>query len=183
MNKIFHIILFIILTIFIPHKSYSITLDNLDNILIKNNIFGEFTQTKIIEGFPNPIISSGNFIIKDKILFWNTVKPRENNIKINESGIYSKKNDNSWNKIKSEYDKSLFLDIVNMNFSKIDNLFNIKITGDNKNWEILLKPKSSIVGKIFKEIKIYGNKYVNNIHIIEENGDLTRMDFKNVYNK
>lgn len=182
MNRFISKFLMIFIMIFFPILGYSITLNDLNNILIKNNIYGEFIQSKTIEGFTKPIVTSGNFIIKDKVLYWDTLKPRNNSIKIDETGMYSKK-DNTWIKIKSEYDKSLFLDIVNLNLNKINNIFNINITGNNNNWELNLTPKKNIVGKIFKEIKINGNKYVNKIHIIESNGDLTSMDFKNVYNK
>lgn len=159
---------------------YALSFDELEKNMVSDNINGDFNQEKIITGFPNPIVSKGTFSIKNKELLWVTEKPRKSTIKINANGIFSLSESSKWNKIQGQYDKSMFLDIVNMDFNKISSFFNIKLSGTADKWVMILNPKTHIAGKIFKNITINGGKYVSLIEIVEENGDKTIMKFLNV---
>lgn len=174
------VISFILIFLISALNVYALSFDDLEKNMVNDNIKGNFNQEKIITGFPKPIISKGSFIIKNKELLWITEQPRKSTIKINSNGIFSLSQDNKWNKIQGQYDKSMFLDIVNMNFKKISSFFDISLSGSADNWVMNLKPKTQITGKIFKNIIINGGKYVSLIEIIEENGDKTIMTFINI---
>ncbi len=174
------IIRFIFAYLLIGYNVFALSFDDLEKVIISDNIQGEFKQEKIIVGFPNPVISSGKFTINNQELLWQTEKPRKSYIKINAEGIFSQSNHNQWIKIQEQYDKSIFLDIVSMNFKKISSIFSIDLSGNVDNWVMILKPKKHIVGKIFKNIVIKGNKYITSIDITEENNDKTIMTFVNV---
>lgn len=168
---------------FLSFNLFAFSINDLKNSIAHENIQGNFQQQKIITGFPKPIITEGKFTIKNKTLFWLTEKPRKSYIKINEMGIFSLSDNSTWHKVESQYDKSMFLDILNFNFEKIEKIFNIKLSGDKNNWAIVMTPKTHITSKIFKDITITGNIYVSSINITEENGDKTIMEFFNVSSK
>ncbi len=174
------IISFIFIFFMSFYNLYAFSLNDLEKIMVHDNINGSFKQEKIITGFPNPIISNGKFIIKNKELLWITEKPRASSIKINVDGIFSLSKDNQWVKIQGQYDKSIFLDIVNMNLKKINSIFEIELSGSAEKWIMNLIPKTHIAGKIFKKIIINGSRYVASIEIIEENSDKTKMIFSNI---
>ena len=152
---------------------FAFSINDLEQVMVNDNINGSFNQEKIIAGFPKPVITGGQFSIKNKELLWITKKPRKSSIKINAEGIFSLSSNGAWSKIQGQYDKSMFLDIVNMNFKKLNSIFDI-------NWIMNLKPKTNIAGKIFKNIIIKGGVFVSSIEIIEENSDKTIMKFFNV---
>ena len=104
----------------------------------------------------------------------------KSSMKIKADGILRLSSNGAWSKIQGQYDKSMFLDIVNMNFKKVNSIFDIDLSGSAKNWIMNLKPKRNIAGKIFKNIIIKGGVFVSSIEIIEENGDKTIMKFFNV---
>lgn len=159
---------------------FAFSINDLEQVMVNDNINGNFNQEKIIAGFPKPVITGGQFSIKNKELLWITEKPRKSSIKINADGIFSLSSNGAWSKIQGQYDKSMFLDIVNMNFKKVNSIFDIDLSGSAKNWIMNLKPKTNIAGKIFKNIIIKGGVFVSSIEIIEENGDKTIMKFFNV---
>ena len=162
---------------------FAFSVNELEKVMVNDNINGEFHQEKIISGFPNPILTSGQFSIKNKELLWITEKPRNSSIKINTDGIFSLSSNGVWSKIQGQYDKSMFLDIVNMNFKKINSIFDIDLLGSSNSWVMKLKPKTHIAGKIFKSIIIKGGVFVSSIEIVEKNGDKTIMKFLNVSTK
>ena len=45
---------------------FAFSLNELEKVMVNDNINGEFHQEKIISGFPNPILTSGQFSIKNK---------------------------------------------------------------------------------------------------------------------
>lgn len=177
------IISFFIIFFISVSNIFAFSINELEKVMVNDNIYGNFNQEKIIAGFPKPVITGGQFSIKNKELMWITEKPRKSSIKINAEGIFSLSNNGIWSKIQGQYDKSMFLDIVNMNFKKISSIFDIDLSGSSKNWTMILNPKTHIAGKIFKNIIIQGGNFVSSIEIIEENGDKTIMKFLNVSNK
>lgn len=157
---------------------YGFKLEDLKDIK-RDNIKGEFIQSKRVVGFSNEIKSSGEFSIKDNILLWQTKKPIENTIKITKDGIFTLR-DSKWIETSQNYDKSLFLSVVNLDFEALENNFEIEISGSKDAWNLSLKPKGVILAKIFDYINISGGEYVKSIVLKEQSGDLTTNSFSNV---
>lgn len=148
----------------------------------KNNIEGDFTQIKKISGFRNEIKSSGNFSIANDELLWHTKKPIESIVKLTSEGIFSLQNTQNlqdfavWVKTSQNYDRSLFLSIMKLDFDELKKNFDFQITGDKNAWNLTLTPKG-IIKNIFQSIKIGGGEFVKNIVLIEVNGDSTENKF------
>lgn len=148
----------------------------------KDNIKGDFVQTKKITGFSKEIKSSGSFSIANNELLWHTKKPVVSSVKLTSEGIFTLQNPQnlqdsaSWIKTSQSYDKSLFLNIMKLDFEALKNNFDFQITGNKNAWNLTLTPKG-IIKHIFQNIKISGGEFVKNIVLIEANGDITENKF------
>ena len=154
---------------------------SLDDLLHieRDRIGGEWIQNKQLIAFENTIKSSGKFKIIDKELFWESTSPIESEMKLNEKHMYIKQN-NQWIIANRQYDKDIFLDIINLNFENIKKNFNLQLSGSSQQWSIELKPKSVILQKIFRSIFISGGRHVQMMVLTESNGDITTTTFHNV---
>lgn len=149
---------------------------------IKNDdISGKFNEKMLINGFEEAIFSNGDFVIKNKELFWNTKAPIKSNIKINNDGVFELHENNQWIKIRDMlFDKEIFLAIFKLDLDKLKNDFDVEISGTKDDWSIGLTPKSMIFKQIFEVIRINGAKFVNEIYIKQANGDVTTSNFSDV---
>lgn len=157
--------------------AFGLELSELEH-LKQNNFSGTFKQSKNIANFKKPILSEGNYSFVNEELFWHTLKPVEHSFKINASGSYNLIN-NAWVKSEQNYDKNLFLNIINFNFTALKKDFDIKLNGDKANWSMLLSPKNLWLKKIFLDIKITGDKTPKIIKIQEVNGDFSEIILQN----
>lgn len=172
--RFFIVLMFVFNAIF----GASFDLDDLKNIA-RDNIGGEWIQDKQLLHFDNVIKSSGRFKIINKELFWEIQTPIQNEIKLNGKHLFVKQN-NQWVIADKQYDKDIFLDIVNLNVKNIKNNFDLNLSGSKQQWTIELLPKNIILKKIFKSIKISGGKYVQTMILYESNGDITTNTFYNI---
>lgn len=143
---------------------------------LKQNVNGDFNQTKNIIGLQNSIKSSGEFSIKKDEFILNTLKPIKNTTKIDKNGVFIIKN-GEWVKSDRSVDLGLLLSIINVDIAALKSEFDTKLSGNNSNWHIMLLPKGFMVSKIFKSIEISGGEYVKKIKLTEVNGDESISEF------
>lgn len=141
----------------------------------KANIDGDFTQSKKISGFSSEIKSSGSFSITNDEILWHTKKPIVSSVKITGDGVFILQSQN-WVKTSNHYDKSLFLNILNLDFDALKGNFDFKLKGDKSAWHLTLTPKG-IIKNIFKRIEISGGEFVKSVVLIESNDDRTENRF------
>lgn len=158
--------------------SFAFSLNDLQNNLNHKNIDGNFTQIKYIKDFPSPFKSSGKFAIKGQNeLYWDVLSPIENKIKISKNGIFIWQNE-KWEKVEENVDKSIFLELFSLDENRINDLFSYKLDGNKNNWILSLYPKNFIMKKVFNDIKINGGDFIKSFDINETSGDFSHIKFK-----
>ncbi len=169
-----------ILILFLIHLSLLNALNLEDLSYLKHQkIAGSFTQIKKIQGFEKELVSSGDFKLENKSLFYHIKSPINQQLKMDESGVFVLEN-NDWIKQSKDYDKSLFLDIIELDFDKLQKSFKITLKGDKNAWSAELEPLNLVLQKIFTKIEIYGSKRVEKVILIEKNGDITQNIFSEI---
>lgn len=144
--------------------------------IVKNDVSGDFNQTKNITGFKRAILSSGEFSIKKSQFVMTTLKPVFSSVKVDENGVFVMQN-NQWQKESKSADITLLLNIINLNIDALKPEFDINLVGTKENWQVSLTPKGYLISKIFKSIEIFGTNYVKKIVLTEINGDETINEF------
>ena len=153
---------------------WAFSIEDLSNIK-RDNIKGDFVQSKRLRGFKNALVSYGSFSIINNELFWDTTKPTISHIKITSEGIFTLQN-NEWVQTSQNYDRGLFLSIIRLDFEKLKDSFDFEISGDIYAWQLVLLPKG-LLKNIFRKIEISGGKFVNRVLLVESNGDFTENTF------
>lgn len=138
--------------------------------LHKNKTNANFTLIKKLKGFEKPLVSLGEFSIKDNELYYIVTSPINSVMKINKEGIFYE-DKGVFKKSEGNYDKGFFLALINLDFEELEKNFNINLSGDEKKWQVLLEPKNMWLKKIFTHIIIKGGVNVECIELLEINGD------------
>ncbi|CZE47496.1 LolA family protein [Campylobacter geochelonis] len=166
--------------VLILNLAFSFSLDELKNIVKTDGVSGKFKESLFLRDFKEPIISSGEFELRENELLWLTKTPIENSIKISKNGIYQL-NNGAWEKISNElFDKEMFMDIISLNFKKLSQSFSINLSGNAQEWRIELTPKSALLKEIFKQISVGGGDVVKYTELNATVGDNTLSQFYDV---
>lgn len=121
----------------------------------------KFKQEKSIQNISKPLVSEGDFeFVKDRGVYFNTTYP------IKSAVNYTNKNYKQIN------------DIVNAisakKYQRLEKEFNFYFLGKSNNWTLGLKPKqNSSVKDYISSITIQGSDYINQINVVQTNGNKT----------
>lgn len=167
--------------------SYAITLEDLQFQFSKNEIIrADFTQDRYINGLPNALHSTGKMILSQKLgLWWQQSTPFVMTLKMNQQRMEQYIDDQKPQIITAESQPQLFqfnhllTAIFTADKKTLEDSFNLALTEKNNQWTLLLKPKISPLNKIFKQITLNGDKYLQKIIIDDMQNDKTIISFNN----
>jgi hypothetical protein len=136
---------------------------------------GPFIQEKYLRGLPQPLISSGEFILaSDDGLLWQLRKPLSQDYRINAKGI-AQRSQNGWkaqaaNTVAAQQSR-LFLDVLKGNPGALAQDFDLQLSGHATAWKLRLLPRSALIKQVFSGIEISGGALVERIELQEAQGD------------
>ncbi len=148
-------------------------------------VAGEFTQAKTLQGFPKPVKSSGVFVFwNGRGLLWETKKPFPNKMIVSQSGLsresrFEKQtltvNDNPH----IESINRLLMSLMAGDMTTLSHVFEVKLTGSLKSWQLSLIPKDAGLKKLFSMIVLAGGRYTEKLHFEDARGDKTQIHLTN----
>lgn len=150
----------------------------IQHLTIKNTQKGQFQQTRQLKNLPYPIKSQGEYTLNKEELHWHTQSPIENQIKINQEGIWQQ-NAQQWTRqqnISEKTQSQLLLALFKGDTASLKQHFALELSGDKENWQLELKPKSQILKQIFHKIEIQGAEHIQKITIEETQGDTNTIE-------
>lgn len=155
---------------------FALTLQDLSS-LKKEKMQVNFILTKHLQGFEKPLLSTGTFTLLNNELIYHTKTPIDSTMKINKEGVFFKENE-VFKKSERNYDKGLFLALIDLDFKELEKSFSLNLSGDKSAWKLVLKPTNVWIDKIFMHIVIFGGKRVERLELLERNKDLSIYEFK-----
>ena len=137
-----------------------------------------FIQERKISVLPLPLISTGEFQFHYlEGLLLETLEPIQNRIIISKKGIQAEDNfANTEVKGSSQLGKIL-LSLFSGDLASLETFFFIVVKGDVNEWNLLLKPKNSLVAAQIASISVEGKGSVESIYLVETNGDSSSLKF------
>ncbi len=147
---------------------------------------GEFTQEKQVAGFKNPLRSQGRFVLaQDHGVVWTTLKPFPSEVVVTRDRILSRQNDGS---SRVELDgrqqpamrsvNAIMFALMSGDAQALSAQFTVKVEVLPGNaWRMQLTPRSAMLGKVFAQLTLSGDRYVREVQINEANQDVTRIHF------
>ena len=109
-------------------------------------------------------------------------KPFAVDLRVKQTGIMQW-DGNNWianNQLGQSQHINLFLSLLSGDISALKEQFNLKLSGSQESWNLLLTPDSILMKQIFERIVIIGDKTVKEINLIEKQGDTTRIVFSHI---
>ncbi|MBP8034234.1 MAG: outer membrane lipoprotein carrier protein LolA [Bacteroidia bacterium] len=154
---------------------------------LTTSIEADFTQEKNLSMLSEKIISKGHFVFKkENLLRWEYVSPSKYLIVINKEKVIIKdekkttKYDMNSNKVFKEIN-DIMLSCVQGTIFK-SNKFKTSYYENDKGYKLELIPQVKNMKETFKKINLYFDKNVTSVskmEMIENNDDLTSLDFTN----
>ncbi|MEN1995015.1 MULTISPECIES: outer membrane lipoprotein carrier protein LolA [Stenotrophomonas] len=147
---------------------------------------GEFTQEKQVAGFKNPLRSQGRFVLaQDHGVVWTTLKPFPSEVVVTRDRILSRQSDGS---SRVELDgrqqpamrsvNAIMFALMSGDAQALSAQFTVKVEVLPGNaWKMQLTPRSAMLGKVFAQLTLSGDRYVREVQINEANQDVTRIHF------
>lgn len=147
---------------------------------------GEFTQEKQVAGFKNPLRSQGRFVLaQDHGVIWTTLKPFPSEVVVTRDRILSRQSDGS---SRVELDgrqqpamrsvNAIMFALMSGDAQALSAQFTVKVEVLSGNaWKMQLTPRSAMLGKVFAQLTLSGDRYVREVQINEANQDVTRIHF------
>ena len=149
-----------------------------------NVLRGNFEQSKQIEGFSKPLLSSGDFIVsRERGVLWRTVEPFPSVLKLTRDEIVASQGDAVTFRLSADSEPSvriingLMFSLLNGDVAALDKQFTIGGSKTAGQWSLDLKPKQAAFAKLIRAIALKGDAHVREIAIDEANGDKTQIRF------
>tara|TARA_Y100001960_G_scaffold330192_1_gene423533 strand:- start:1005 stop:1685 length:681 start_codon:yes stop_codon:yes gene_type:complete len=169
------------------------SISELQTVLSQNSIVrGEFTQTRNMEMFAQPLTSQGTFLLdKSNGLLWTQTTPFPVNLVLTDNKLSQRFADQPAKLITDKenpmafYFSHIFLSVFHGDTQKLQDQFSLTFqpttaqSSDQNTafWKLTLKPKSAPMNAVFEAITLQGNSDIERIELKEIRGDSTVIEF------
>ena len=146
---------------------------------------GDFTQQKRVQGFRNPLRSSGAFLLsRDKGVVWHTKAPFASTLVLTPDQLAVRQADGSRQALAGGSGRaaalanSLMMALVAGDVAALSRRFKLSETlRDEGAWTLVLVPREPALRKAIARIELSGASHVTAVRIEETSGDHTDLAF------
>lgn len=166
----------------------ALTLDELQTRFAQMQVVrADFVQERQIQNMARPLLSSGKMLMESRQgLWWYQEKPFEMTMVMTDAQMVQITNKQAPQVITAESNPQMFQfstllrGLFNADREVLQQNFSIEfIDLGNEQWLLRLKPIISPLDRLFQQIELHGEQYINRIIIFDQQGDITQIDFKN----
>lgn len=144
---------------------------------------GHFVQQKHIAVLPVPLNSTGKFEFEQgKGVDWETLTPVRNAVHLTPTGISfeddkGKAQNPAAQQAGVEVVAKIFMGVITGELDGLNNYFSVVASGSEKQWKLLLTPRSANLAAYIQTIELQGSEFTEQLDIAEANGDKTHIAF------
>lgn len=170
----------LLLVLFASPLAHAFDLDALNAQLSGQPVVrGDFVQEKHLRALPQPLLSRGQFILaQGQGLLWQLRSPLQQDYRISASGI-ARRSAEGWHSSPgqpaSERQNRLILALLSGDGEALAADFNLQLDGSADAWTLALTPRGALLGQVFTRVQLSGGRNVEQIEIVETQGDRTLM--------
>ncbi len=148
---------------------------------------GDFTQTRHMQMFDAPLTSQGQFLLSSQYgLWWQQTTPFPTSLVLTKNTLSQQVGSEPAQVLNVSdnpmvfYFSHVFLSLFQGDTETLQQQFDLKLSSSpSSQWELSLTPKSAPLNKVFSQINIEANDYINRIELVEIRGDRTEINFIN----
>lgn len=164
--------------------SLALTLEDLQKKLNHPVITADFVQKRSLQGMKKPIVSSGNFIVSaEKGLYWSQVSPFKLTMVLTKDKLLQQVENGKPEILTAKQNPQIFQfnqllsSLFSMNVQEMKAYFDMSMNENNGHWVLFLDPKKEPINKIFKKITLKGQDFINEVELLDQQGDSTVIQF------
>lgn len=162
-----------------------LTLPKLQQQLAEHTLVrGDFTQTRSMEMFSEPLVSQGEFLLtQQQGLLWQQTLPFPVKLTLTADKLSQQFGDQPAQVMSASdnpmvfYFSHVFLSLFKGDTSQLTEQFQLTLSKKNSAWQLVLVPKSAPLNAVFRDITIIGDQHINQLRLNEVRGDNTLIDF------
>lgn len=147
-------------------------------------IEGRFTQTKHIAGLPQPLLSSGRFLVaRGHGVEWRVEKPFTSRTVITATALIEERNGRTRRTTPREEQPALaavsrlLLALFALDVAALDAEFHFSGQRDADGWALLLTPRHAAVATVFGKALLRGGAGIDHVRLEDARGDVTEIRF------
>ncbi|QBK05256.1 outer membrane lipoprotein carrier protein LolA [Hylemonella gracilis] len=141
---------------------------------------GRFEQHKRIQGFKNPLVSRGDFLVaRERGILWHTRTPFESTLIVTRDRLQSLQADGS---VGTQLDareepglraiNALLFALMAADLDRLAERFHIEgQAGGASDWRLVLTPRDAALAQWLARVELQGERYVNSVTLTEARGD------------
>jgi len=176
---------FLCLFISFSGLAQAITLPELQAKLTSHQLIrGQYQQVKKMQMFKQPLLSEGDFLLdQQQGLLWLQKQPFPVFLTLTKDRLSQRYSDQPAHIIEAAdnpmvfYFSHLFLSLFKGDIEGLTMQFDMQLESENGQWLLSLTPKISPLNKVFKKISIIGSEYIDQLNLLELNGDSATIQF------
>ncbi len=160
----------------------------IQSMLVRPNVMcGHFQQTKQLVGIKKPLISNGRFcVVANKGVLWRTLQPFPNTLRLTRDEIVQMQDDRTVMRLDAKQEpvvrmiNNVLFSLLAGDLSQLDKLFELNGSVQNDHWNVALKARAPELAKAIGDIRLEGSNHVEQVTMIEPNGDRTHIVFSGI---
>lgn len=147
---------------------------------------GQFEQSKQLEGFRQPLVSRGDFLlVREQGVAWDTREPFPSTTLLTRERLLTRLPDGSQRVLLDAAASpgtaavnALLMALVAGDLDALAERFALEETlADGDRWQLRLTPREDALKQAFARIELAGDRFVREVRITESGGDLTTLRF------
>ncbi|ELH4234423.1 outer membrane lipoprotein carrier protein LolA [Vibrio fluvialis] len=145
---------------------------------------GDFTQSRKIEMFAEPLSSQGTFLLdKAHGLLWQQSTPFPVNLVLTQDKLHQTFAGQAPQTITAKenpmafYFSHIFLSVFHGDTEQLQSKFDLDFSVQDEQWTLVLTPKGAPLNAVFKHITLQGQDDINALSLQEVRGDNTEIRF------
>lgn len=165
-----------------------LTRDTARSLSTARAVRGQFVQQRNLAGLSKPLESSGDFLFaRDLGIEWHTRQPFDSQFVLTHDGMMQRDEGGDAMRVSAADQPALtvvsrvFFALFALDFDALSEDFAMAgLDGGKGPWRLLLRPKTSALGSVFKQAMLTGDSTVETVILEDANGDSTVIDLRGV---
>lgn len=145
---------------------------------------GAFEQRKMVKGFRNPLVSSGDFVVsRSRGVLWRTQQPFASSLLVTRERVLARQGDGSVARVLSAADEPAVRTISETLFGVMAADLGVlaqrfRIEGElvgAEGWRLLLLPRDAALARWVTRVELEGDRFLRSVRLHEGSGDSTHI--------
>ncbi len=148
---------------------------------------GRFTHRKHLRELPQPLLANGEFTFARELgVYWHTLQPFDSVVVLTAEGITQRDEGAETMRLSAKEQPAVrviadvFLALFTLDVTRLNASFDLYGMSQGERWIVGLRPRSAAMASAFKEATITGGKDVEQIVLIDAQGDRTLIDLADI---